>query len=184
MIILGSTSPRRKELLSLITKDFITIKPSFDEKKVDLKTPNYALNEAYNKSLSLRNNLNKNDILITSDTIVILNDVIFGKPKDEKDAFRMLKELSNKTHKVISGYVIYSKKIEVKKEITTYVTFNNLSDKEIKNYIKSVMVLDKAGAYAIQDDAKFHLINNIKGSYYNVMGFPLEDIKIELKKFI
>ena len=94
----------------------------------------------------------------------------------------MLKRLSGKTHKVISGYVIAcdEQNILIEKSVTTEVTFNKLSDEEIKRYIEEENVYDKAGSYAIQDDEKYHLVSKIKGSFYNVMGFPLEEIKLDL----
>lgn len=180
MIILGSTSPRRKELLKLITSNFKTIAPLFDEEKIDKNTKNYALTESYNKALSLLSKINKEDCLITSDTIVILNDRIYGKPKNNEEAIQFLSELNDKTHQVITGYTIIYKNTIIKKEVITSVTFNKLSPDEIKNYILKVNVLDKAGAYSIQDDHDF-LIKTIDGSYYNVMGFPIEEIKSDLK---
>ena len=180
MIVLGSTSPRRKELLSLLVSDFKTIAPLFDENNLSIDTKHYALEESFNKAKSLLNQINNDDCLITSDTIVYLNNKIYGKPKDRNDAIKMLTELSNNTHEVITGYTIIYKDKVIKKEVTTKVTFNKLSNDEILNYINSINVLDKAGSYAIQDDEKFHLIKSIEGSTYNVIGFPIEDIKKDL----
>lgn len=182
MLILGSSSPRRIELLKTLTSDFKIMKPLFDESTLHTPASTYALEEAKNKYFSLKNHAKPEDFIICCDTIVVLDDVIFGKPKDSQDAFNILKKLSGNTHKVISGYVIgnASKNILIEKMVVTEVTFNKLSDDEINNYIKEENVFDKAGSYAIQDDEKYHLISKIKGSYFNVMGFPLEDIKLDL----
>ena len=182
MLILGSSSPRRIELLNILTSNFRIIKPDFDESLVDAPTDLYALTEAENKYFSIKNSAKPEDFIITCDTAVILGDTIFGKPKDREDAFKILKTLSGKTHKVITGYVIANsqKDILIKKSVVTEVIFNALSDEEIYNYIDTINVYDKAGAYAIQGDEKYHLISKIKGSYYNVMGFPLEEIKKDL----
>lgn len=184
MIILGSTSPRRKELLGTITKKFEVMAPSFDERQISLSEEHYAFEEAYHKALSLVDKINaKDDCLITVDTIVVLNGTIFGKPKNRDDAISMLSELSGKTHKVISGYcLVYRDNVE-SDEVVSEVTFNKLTREEIEHYIDSINVFDKAGSYSVQDDANFHLINKIKGSTDNVMGFPTEQIKAILKKF-
>ena len=182
MIILGSSSPRRIQLLKTLTSDFKIMKPLFDESTLNAPASTCALEEAKNKYLSLKNLAKPQDFIICCDTIVVLDNIIFGKPKDEKDAFDILKKLSGRTHKVISGYVIGSPSKEeiIEKMSITEVTFNELTDEQITNYIKTENVFDKAGSYAIQDDEKYHLISKIKGSYYNVMGFPLEDIKLDL----
>lgn len=183
MIILGSSSPRRVELLKTLTNDFKIIKPTFDEEKISKKENHYAIKESFNKALSIKDLINDEDFLITCDTVVILNKEIIGKPKDLLDAEKILEKLSNNKHKVVSGItIIYNNKI-YKKEITTYVYFNKLSKEQILNYIKEENVLDKAGSYAIQDDEKFHLVKKIRGDYNNVVGFPLFYIKKMLSKF-
>ena len=106
MLILGSSSPRRIELLKTLISDFKILKPLFDESTLSAPTSDYALEEAKNKYISLKSLANPNDFIICCDTVVILDDEIFGKPKDYNEAFKMLKRLSGKTHKVISGYVI------------------------------------------------------------------------------
>jgi len=181
MIILGSSSPRRKDLLSKITTDFKIINPTFDERTINIKSTHYALEEAYHKALSLLDEISKEDCLICVDTIVVLDNKIYGKPVDKEDAKRILLELSNKTHKVITGYIILKDEEVITNEVTSLVTFNKLDQATIDNYIESIDVLDKAGAYSYQDDAKFHLIKEISGSYSNIMGFPVEEIESELK---
>lgn len=180
MIILGSTSPRRKELLSKIVKDFKIVNPQYNEECINKSAKDYALKEATGKASSLISQINKNDCLICCDTIVTLNSKIYGKPVDENDAINTLKELSNNTHQVVSGYVIIYKDIVISKQVTTNVSFNELSDELIKRYIKETKPFDKAGSYAIQNDEIYHLIKGIDGSFSNVMGFPLDEIKQDL----
>ncbi len=181
MIILASSSPRRKELLKQLFSEFTIILPTFDESKISKDDINLAKKEAYYKGLSVLNSGNHfNDLIISCDTIVRLNNKIYGKPKDLNEAKEFLKELSDNTHEVISGYALFYKGKIINKETVSYVTFNKLDDAKIDNYINNEYVLDKAGAYAIQDDDKFQLINKIKGSLNNIIGLPTEDIKKEI----
>lgn len=182
MFILGSTSPRRKELLSKIVSDFKILSPQYNEECVDKTSKHYALEEAKGKASSLIPYIKKDDCLICCDTIVFLNNKIYGKPKNKEDAFKILKELSNNVHTVISGYVIIYNDIVLTKEVNTYVKFNELDDTLINRYIDETNPMDKAGAYAIQEDNKYHLIQSIEGTISNVMGFPIEDIKEDLIK--
>jgi len=181
MIILGSSSPRRIELLKRITNDFKIIKPTFNESLISISETHYALKEALGKAESIKKYISYEDILICCDTVVILNNKIFGKPKDDKDAFEILHSLSENTHEVVTAYVIIYKDKIIKKEVTSEVTFNRLSDEKILSYILNENVKDKAGAYAIQDDDKFNLIKSIKGSKDNIIGFPVEEIQNDLE---
>jgi len=180
MIILASSSPRRIELLKKYYKDFIIIRPNFDESKIDKINEHFAMLESYNKAKSILNPTYFNDLIIGADTIVVYNKKIYGKPANLDEAKLFLSILSNQTHQVITGYTLLYKGKEIKKEIITEVTFNKLSKNDIENYVNSENVLDKAGAYAIQDDEKFHLIKSIKGSLNNVIGFPIEEIKKDI----
>lgn len=182
MVILASSSPRRKELLKKIFNDFVIIKPSFDENLINKNDKELAKKEAYFKGLSILNDGKDhyNDLIISCDTIVKLNEKVYGKPSNLDEAKKFLKELSNNTHQVISGYALFYKGKVINKESISYVTFNNLTDEDISIYIENEYVLDKAGAYGIQDDEKFHLIYKIKGSLYNIIGLPIEDIKSDL----
>lgn len=182
MIILGSTSPRRKELLKLITSDFEIVAPLFDESKIEKQGKHYALDEANGKANSLKASISENDCLICCDTIVLLDNKILGKPLNKLDAIKTLQTLSNQTHQVVSAYVIVFKNKTIKKEVVTDVVFNELSLDLIQKYVNNVYVLDKAGSYSIQDDKNYHLIKEIKGSFYNVMGLPVENIEKDLKK--
>lgn len=183
MIILASSSPRRIELLKSLNVDFQIVKPTFNESLISKNKKHYALLEAKNKLFSIKNPANLKDFIISSDTIVVYKNKIYGKPKDLNEAFSYLKTLTGRTHKVITGVVIYYKNKLYLKEIKSKVKFNKLSDNEINTYLKEVNVLDKAGAYAVQDKSSISLIKKIKGSYTNVMGFPLEYIKEMLKEF-
>ena len=183
MIILGSSSPRRQQLLKEVISDFKIVIPTFDETLISKTVKDYALQESKNKALSIKNLVNHDDFVITCDTIVKLNDEILGKPANEKEAFDGLKKLSGNVHQVISGVTIIYKDEIISEEIVTEVFFNELSDEQINYYIQNENVLDKAGGYAIQDDEKFHLVNKIKGSYTNVVGFPMEYITSMLRKF-
>ena len=114
---------------------------------------------------------------------MVINNQIIGKPKDEKDAYRMLRMLSGKTHYVYTGYAIHQKGKFINKTAVTEVTFNELSDELIYEYIKSGSPMDKAGAYGYQDNKDFALVKKISGSRTNVIGFPTEAIKEDLKKY-
>ena len=181
MIILGSTSPRRKELMNKITSDFKVIAPLFNEENLSKNTMHYALEESFNKAQSLIDKIDKDDCLICVDTIVFYNNTIYGKPKNVDEAKKFIHELSNVTHEVISGYTIIFHGCTIKKEIVSYVTFNKLTDEKIDQYVKNVYVLDKAGAYSVQDDYKEHIIKNVDGSFDNVMGLPVEEIRKDLR---
>jgi len=180
-IILASQSPRRIKFLNELDIQFKSVKLDFDE-----SYPNNLMAEqitdfiADKKASYFSEMLNKNTIVITSDTIVWLNEEAIGKPKDNKNAKEILQTLSGKTHKVITSFCI--KTLESKNIVndTTEVTFKNLSDKEIDYYIKNNKVLDKAGAYGIQDWIGYIGITNIEGTYNNVMGLPTHLLYKEL----
>ena len=182
-IILGSQSPRRKELLEKMGLEFLIKINKVKEKFENFKNiKNAAKAMALLKSNSFEK-LKKNDLLICADTLVSINKKILGKPKTIKEAESMLKMLSGKKHEVTTGVVIKSK---TKQKIfcdTTSVVFRTLTDKEIKYYIKKHKPFDKAGSYAIQEWIGIIGIKKIEGSYFNVMGFPTERIYNELIKF-
>ena len=182
-IILGSQSPRRKELLEKMGLEFSIKINKVKEKFENFKNiKNAAKAMALLKSNSFKK-LKKNDLLICADTLVSINRKILGKPKTINEAESMLKMLSGKKHEVTTGVVIKSK---TKQKIfcdTTSVVFKTLTDKEIKYYIKKHKPFDKAGSYAIQEWIGIIGIKKIEGSYFNVMGFPTEKIYNELIKF-
>lgn len=182
--ILASKSPRRKELMSLISKDFLVISEDIDEKVSYILSPIEAVKDiSYRKGVEIAKN-HPNSVVISADTIVVFNNEIIGKPKDSNDAKKILQKLSNNTHEVITGYSIFYKDKRVTNTVTTLVTFNKLNENLIKEYIATNSPLDKAGAYGIQDSELFPIIKNIVGSYNNVVGFPVEEIILDIKKLI
>jgi|SRR5690625_1857742 len=182
MIILASKSERRIELLKDANVNFKVVSSNIEENLDNNLSPlENVLNLAKLKALNVFEN-NKEAIVIAADTIVLYDDKIFGKPKDNDDAFNMLKELNNKTHKVITAVCIKSKNREELFYNTTKVTFKNLSDFDILNYINTKEPFGKAGSYAIQGIGK-NLIDTYDGDFFNVVGLPLKDVLEKLKLF-
>lgn len=181
MVILASSSPRRKELLKQLVEDFKIIVPNIDE-SIDrpLKVEDIPLELAYRKAKEISKD-HYDDIVIGSDTIVTYDNEVLEKPIDEKDAYRMLSMLNNNTHRVISGVAIIYRDIEIKFIEVSYVTFNELSEKEILDYIATKDPLDKAGAYGIQNPY-INLVKEFSGEYENIVGLPLKRLKKELEK--
>ena len=180
-IILASQSPRRIKFFNELDIKFRSIKLDFDESYPNNLNAEQITDFIANKKASYYSELlNKNTIVITSDTIVWLNGKAIGKPKNNKNAKEILLTLSGKTHKVITSFCI--KTLESKKIIneTTEVTFKQLTEKEIDFYISNNKVLDKAGAYGIQDWIGYIGIININGTYNNVMGLPTHLLYKEL----
>ena len=175
MYILASKSPRRQELLKHIISDFKIIVSNVDENKIKASPYDLSLELSKAKAKAVFINY-PNDVVIAADTVVIVNNEVLGKPINDEDAKRMLHLLSNKTHDVVTGFTIISKEKTISKSVLTKVTFNELSDELINAYVKSGSPKDKAGAYGIQDK-EFPLIKNIEGSYYNIVGLPLEELK-------
>ena len=184
-IILGSASPRRKELLLDLDLKF-SIQTSEKEETFSpsLKEEEIAQFLAIQKSEFLSENLLQNDLLITADTIVSFKNELLNKPKNKEEAFETLNKLSENTHKVITGVCIKSKNKEIVFSVTTRVTFKALSEDEIHHYINKHNPYDKAGAYGIQDWIGKIGINNINGSYTNVVGLPISELYQHLKLFI
>ncbi len=177
-VILASNSPRRRELLKKLC-DFRVIVSDVDE-NIPLTNP-----EDYCKSLALLKaesvaKDNFKSVVIGADTIVVCNNEIIGKPKDKKDNFKILKNLSSFCHYVYTGYAIVYNGKKIVGVDKTKVVFNSLTDNQIWDYVNSEQGLDKAGGYGIQDSDIF--VKEIVGSYDNVVGFPTEKIEIELEK--
>ena len=184
-IILGSASPRRKELLSDIGIKFsIQTTDTEEEYPSTLKEEKIAEFLAQQKSKFLSENQKINDLLITADTIVSYKDEDLNKPQDKKQAFDTLKKLSGNTHKVITGVCVKSINKEVTFSVITMVTFKKLSHKEIEYYINNFNPFDKAGAYGIQDWIGKIGIQKIDGSYSNVVGLPTKELYEQLELFI
>ncbi len=185
-IYLASQSPRRKQLLKQIGIKFKSFSVDLDEIISDDETPIAAVKRLSFEKLELAEKTKSDGILITADTIVVLNKNIIGKPKNNKDAVSILSELSNNTHFVYTGYAIknsVTKKIIIDYEKTS-VTFRELSKKEIKDYVAEGSPMDKAGAYGIQDDYGAVFVSKINGCYYNVVGLPLSKVFESLNKVI
>ena len=180
MLVLASASPRRQELIRLIDNDII-ICPSDADESYSADTPAESVPEilAVRKAAEVAKKY-PNDTVIGCDTSVIIEGEILGKPKNENDAKRMLKLLSGKTHKVITGCAIFKNGKSVSFSETTEVTFYPLSDKEIKIYIATNEHCDKAGAYGIQGKGSL-LVKGINGDYFNVVGLPVAKLNKVLK---
>ena len=185
-IILASNSPRRHFLLKEIGVDFTVMKPeNVDENFPEtLKCEEIPMYLAKLKADSLKSKIKQNDIVITADTIVWLENEAINKPEDKEDAIRILKKLSGKTHQVYSGICITSLEKQISFSSKSDVKFNDLSDEEINFYIEKYKPFDKAGAYGIQEWIGYIGIEYINGSFYNVMGLPIQKLYRELKEFI
>ncbi len=182
-IILASKSPRRKELLEMLAVPFeIKVKEGIDESyPVDMpaiEVPEYL---SRLKGKAYASDIKDNEMVITADTIVILDGTIYGKPHDEKDAIDMLMQLQGHTHTVASGVCIATKDKIVSFTTTTNVSFAPLSREEAAWYVKNYKPLDKAGAYGIQEWIGCAAVKSIDGSFYNVMGLPVHQLYNALK---
>lgn len=172
-VILASASPRRIELLRNINLDFEVIPSKFEEEEKFDNPVEMVLKFAYNKALDVKKTLKEEDaLIIAADTIVYKDGKILGKPKNEEDAISMLKFLSNSVHQVYTGIAIFYKDNYIVDYEVTDVYFKELSDEEIKGYIKTKEPMDKAGSYAIQGIGSL-FINKIDGCYFNVVGLPI-----------
>ena len=184
-LILGSNSPRRKEILKEIGLDFSVYPSNIEENfNKDIKLKDVPVFLAEKKANAIKNKLKENDILITADTTVIHNNEILSKPEKILQAKEMLNKLSGKSHKVITGVCLLSKNKKCTFSCETIVTFNNLEIKEIEFYINKFKPFDKAGSYGIQEWIGLIGIEKIEGSYTNVVGLPASMLYTKLKKFI
>ena len=183
--ILGSNSPRRKEILKEIGLEFSIYPSNINEnfnKEIELKDIPVFLAEK--KANALKKKLKENDILITADTIVIYKNELLSKPENTYQAKEMLEKLSGKSHKVITGVCLSSKNIKSIFSCETIVTFNDLNKFEIEFYINKYNPFDKAGSYGIQEWIGLIGVKKIEGSYTNVVGLPASMLYSKLKKFI
>ena len=180
-IILASRSPRRANLLKLIGLKFNVIPAEISEEIKESDNPIDSVKRVAIEKAQWVKNKNLADLIISADTIVIKEEKMFLKPKNIDDASLMLKTLSNSTHEVITAVCLLSGKQQIVVHEVSKVTFSELSDSEIKAYIKSGEPMDKAGAYGIQGLASI-FIKKIEGCYFNVMGFPLWKFYQNLKK--
>jgi len=187
-IILASKSPRRKHLLGLLGFEFDVVPANIDEEAVSFHHPGeMVMNLAEMKAINVAEKTDENSLVIGSDTTVELKNNVLNKPKDEDHAIEMLKTLSGKKHKVLSGISLAMRKNSEIIKLTAFelteVTFRDLSEEEIKAYVNSGSPMDKAGAYGIQDDFGAVFVKNINGCYYNIVGLPLQVLYIKLIEF-
>ena len=182
-IVLASKSPRRKELLSLLDLDFQIITADIDE-TIDNTLPvsDEVARLSLEKAKAVATALTLDTVIISADTVVELDGCVMGKPKDEADAFNMLKSLSGNTHRVLTGVTVMCGDKVLTQIVTTAVTFRTLSDDEIFAYIKTLEPMDKAGAYGIQGRAS-KFVSRIEGDYFNVVGLPVCTLSTMLKVF-
>lgn len=183
--ILGSNSPRRSEILKEIGLDFKIIASNIDETiPKGIKNKNVPIYLAKEKANFLAKELNENEILITADTIVLMNNEILTKPLNKKDAKNILQKISNNKHEVITGVCITSNRNQHSFSSKTEVFFNKIRDYEIEYYLEKFKPYDKAGSYGIQEWLGLISIRKIIGSYTNVVGMPSSELYQELNKFI
>ena len=172
-IILASGSPRRQQFLKELLLDFeIKLKPVEEIYPNELKAEEITDYLSQLKAIPFKKNLNENEVIITSDTIVWHNNKALGKPKNKQEAFKMLKSYTNQWHDVISSVCFTTKQKQIIKNYSTRVHFKDLTDQEIEFYIDQYQPFDKAGAYGIQEWIGFIGIDKIEGSYFNVVGLP------------
>ena len=185
-IILASNSPRRRELLGGLGIPFeVKVLPDIEESyPVNLPVSLIAEYIAKEKANAYQKVMADNDLIITADTIVIVGDEVMGKPVDADDACRMLRKLSGVTHQVTTGVCLTTKHFQRQFSVTTDVTFKVLSDEEIHHYISVYKPFDKAGAYGIQEWIGHIGVTQLNGSYFNVMGLPVQRIYMELSGVI
>ena len=179
-IILASNSPRRKELLGGLGVDFeVKVLKGVDESYPE-SLPSTDVAEYIAAEKAAAYTVKDDELLITADTVVIVGRDILGKPADAADACGMLRELSGKTHQVVTGVCLTTSKEQRRFSVTTDVTFKQLSDAEINYYVDKYKPYDKAGAYGIQEWIGYIGVTALSGSYYNVMGFPVQRVYEEL----
>jgi septum formation protein len=183
-LILGSKSPRRSQLLTEAGLTFEIRIQDVDE-SFDVSTPvlGVAENLAIRKANALKETLNDEEILLTADSVVILDNTIYNKPENYEDGVRILSALSDRTHTVATGVCLMTKDAQMSFTVLTYITFEKLSMNEIEYYLHTHRPYDKAGAYGIQDWIGWCKVKKIEGSYSNVMGLPVREVYEKIKDF-
>lgn len=181
-LILASNSPRRRELLALEKIPFTVVPSNYEEAGRGLSAKETVAEFAEGKAREVFSRYPE-AVVIGSDTVVALDGEILGKPGSPENAVKMLRRLSGRTHSVFSGVCLLKKGLCLKEVAETKVTFNELSEKFIENYVKSALPLDKAGAYGIQDEQDgYPIVKSFDGSYTNVVGFPMELVREFIKE--
>lgn len=183
-IILASNSPRRKELLSGLGLNYeVRTLPGIDESYPEtLQGEEIPVYISSKKASAYLDTLKDNELLITADTIVWLDGRVLGKPADEKEACQMLRDLSGKTHQVITGVTLATTTFQKSFASVSQVTFASLTEEEINYYVNHYHPMDKAGSYGVQEWIGFIGVERIEGSYFNVMGLPVQRLYRELKE--
>lgn len=184
-IVLASNSPRRKELLQRMGVNFkVRTLFGIDESYPDsLRGEDIVCYISRNKAKAYQSSMAPNELLITADTIVYVDGEVMGKPKNAEQAKEMLHKLSGKTHQVITGVTIVTAKRTENFGVTSQVKFTNITDEEINSYVDNYLPFDKAGAYGIQEWIGIVAVEEIKGSYFNVVGLPVQRLYQKLKTF-
>lgn len=184
-LLLASKSPRRRELLAMLDYPYEIVEGrEVDEAYPDtLTAPEVPVFLSGLKAMPYLDDIRKGEILVTADTVVILDDVILGKPVDETDARAMLLQLSGREHTVVTGVTLTSCDKQMSFSVKTLVKFANLSMQEIDRYLAEYKPMDKAGAYGIQEWIGAVAVERIDGSFYNVMGLPVHQLYCALKDF-
>ena len=183
-ILLASNSPRRRELLAGLDIAFeVRVLPGIEESYPEglsaALTAEYITDE---KARAYEGSIAEDEVVITADTIVVVDNEILGKPQDAEDACRMLRKISGRTHQVITGVCLMSAGKKRTFSVSTDVTFKELTAEEIDYYVENYRPFDKAGAYGIQEWIGYVGVTNLSGSYFNVMGLPVQRIYSELQK--
>lgn len=183
-VVLASNSPRRKELLGGLGIDYeVKTLPDIDESYPDgLGAEEIPVYIAKAKADAYRSVMQANELIITADTIVWLDGIVMGKPSNAEEACEMLRHLSGNTHQVITGVCLTTQEKQISFAALTDVTFDTLSEEEISYYVTRYHPMDKAGAYGIQEWIGYVGVRNITGSYFNVVGLPIQRLYSELKK--
>lgn len=181
--ILASASPRRQELLKLITGEFKVVPSSADEVVPDSISAEFSPEFLAVKKAQAVSLLHPESLVIGADTGVFSQGILLGKPKDTQDAYSMLKDLSGKTHLVITGCALFYKGRSISFSEKTFVEFYDLKDIEIANYIATGSPFDKAGSYGIQDTGAL-FVKRIEGDYFNVVGLPISRLSREINNFL
>ncbi|WP_025068927.1 Maf-like protein [Bacteroides gallinarum] len=183
-VILVSNSPRRKELLAGLGVSYeVRTLPDVDESYPEtLQGADIPLYIAKEKADAYRDMLQPGELMITADTIVWLDGKVLGKPKDREDALRMLRDMSGRTHEVFTGVCLTTTEWQRSFAARTEVSFSVLGEEEIAYYVDKFRPMDKAGAYGVQEWIGFIGVENISGSYYNIMGLPVQRLYRELIK--
>jgi septum formation protein len=182
-LVLGSQSPRRKEILQSFSIPFTQASPPFDEEAVPFNgnPEDYVCTLSKGKGASLLAQFPES-VILTADTIVFREGKVYGKPKDKEHAYQTLKELSGQWHSVYTGVTVQTKDKVVSKAEVSHVLFNDLSHEQIHHYLAQIKWSDKAGGYAIQDSGGI-IVRRIDGCFYNVKGLPINTVEQLLKDF-